>query len=103
VETDRQSRTAVSSAGQCRPRPGQTIKASIEENRIHLETTEVNRLKLRPDDSLLDIDKPVTVHANGVKTFEGKVSRVLQCLVRTLEERGNAEMMFCSGVDLYIT
>ncbi len=84
------------------PRSGQQIKATINENCIQLQTTDVNRLKLRLDDTLVNLDEPISVHANGMKIFEGMVSRGLQCLVQTLEERGDAQMMFCSEIDLYI-
>lgn len=84
------------------PAPGQEIEARIEGNRIQLETTRVTRLTVRLDDSLVDLDQPVTVEANGIKIFEGRVKREWQCLVKTLEERGDPELMFCSEIALYI-
>ena len=84
------------------PTPGQRIHAQIEDNHIKLVTADIRRLRLRLDDQLVDLDQPVTVMANGMKIFEGMVKRELRCLVETLEERGDPEMMFCSEIALYI-
>ncbi|MFT5192143.1 MAG: poly(3-hydroxybutyrate) depolymerase [Verrucomicrobiales bacterium] len=84
------------------PIPGQQINADINGNKITLNTTDVHRLRLRLDDQLVDLDQPVTVIANGMKIFEGMVERELHCLVKTLEERGDPKMMFCSEIALYI-
>jgi hypothetical protein len=82
--------------------PGQEVRAKIEGNQIDLETTDVQNLTIRLDDALVNLDKPVTVRANGMKVFHGIVKRELRSLVRTLEERGDPQHAYCAELALYI-
>ncbi len=84
------------------PAPRQQVRAEITGNRIDLQTSNVHRLRLRLDDQLVNLDQTISVFANGMKIFEGRVARELKCLVKTLEERGDPGLMFCSEIDLFI-
>lgn len=84
------------------PGKGQRVEARIEGNEIHLGVHAVQHLQLRLDDQLVDLDQPVTVFANGIKIFHDIVERRLRCLVKTLEERGDPQLMFTSELSVYI-
>lgn len=43
---------------------------------------------------MVDMDKPVKVTYQGRTLFEGKVERTMGCLAKTLQERGDRELMF---------
>jgi len=51
---------------------------------------------------MVDMDKPVKVTYQGRTLFEGKVERTMGCLAKTLQERGDRELMFSGYVDVKI-
>lgn len=65
----------------------QLIRAKVEGQKISLESTDVSRIRLRLSDSLLDLDKPITVDFNGKVVYEGKVSRSAGAVWHSLQQR----------------
>ena len=51
---------------------------------------------------MVDMDKPVKVTYQGRTLFEGKVERTMGWLAKTLQERGDRELMFSGYVDVKI-
>jgi hypothetical protein len=67
-------------------RSGQTIDIPTAQK--------VEKLLVRLDDRMADLDKPVTVTHGGRKLFDGVPSRTIGVLVRTLAGRGDPRLMF---------
>ena len=67
-------------------RDGQTIEVTAAEK--------VERLLIRLDDRMADLDRPVRVTHGGKELFAGPVPRTIGVLVRTLDGRGDPKLMF---------
>ena len=65
------------------------VRAEVVGQQIRLETRDYKRLVLRLSDALLDLDRPVTVVANGRKVFSGRVERTAVALAASLAERAD--------------
>jgi transglutaminase-like putative cysteine protease len=63
------------------------IRASVQGQRIELETADVPAVTLRLRDELIDLDRPIRVYANGELAFEGVVKRTEDAVRRSLGER----------------
>ncbi|MFC1641731.1 hypothetical protein ACFL5O_03435 [Myxococcota bacterium] len=74
------------------------INATLEGQRIALESSDVPRITVRLSDSMLDLDQPVSVTANGTERFNGIASRTIAELARSLEERGDPRLVFSAAV-----
>ena len=68
---------------------GQRVDAICKEQTIQIESTEVKELTLRLSDTLLDLDKEITVTWNGKKVFQGKVTRNQSAIEQSLKERSD--------------
>jgi poly(3-hydroxybutyrate) depolymerase len=76
-------------AGEVMPARGALVRAEVAGQQITLATRDYRRLVLRLSDALLDLDRPVTVVANGRKVFSGRVRRTVAALAASLEERAD--------------
>lgn len=70
-------------------RAGAQVVASIANQTIEVQTTDVRKLFIRLNDQMLNIDEPIAIRANGKVIFTGKVTRSHATLKKTLEERGD--------------
>jgi len=59
------------------------LRAEAKGRTLEVVAARARRLKLRLNDSLLDLDQPFTVLVNGRKVFEGKVDRALAPLLES--------------------
>jgi hypothetical protein len=75
-------------------RSGQTIDID--------EATGVSRLLIRLDDSMADLDKPVTVRVLGKVAFEGIAQRSFETIRRTLDERVDPSGAFFAEIEIAI-
>jgi hypothetical protein len=66
---------------------GQRIAAEVEGQTIRLATVGVRRIRLRLDDRLLDLDRPIRVQHLGKSIFEGRLERTAAAIARSLAER----------------
>jgi len=85
------------------PKQGQRVVARRSGQAIDIdEATGVSRLLVRLDDSMVDLDKPVTVRVAGKTVFEGIAPRSAEVIRQTLAERGDPSGIFTAeiGVDL---
>ncbi len=88
--------------------PGQakarsTVVASVEGQEIRIEKAEgVDKLVVRLDDRLVDLDKPVKVTAKGKTLFEGIAPRTIANLEKTLHGPGDPKLAFPSEVAVTI-
>ena len=77
---------------------GQEIRAERRGQTITLATTGGAALLVRLSDAMLDLDAPVTVQAGEKTVFTGRTPRTIGTLARTLEERGDRELMFSAEI-----
>ena len=76
------------------------VRATVTGQRIALESTDVASIKVRLSDSMLDLDLPVTITANGAERWNAQVTRTIALLARTLEERGDPRMVWSAEVPI---
>jgi poly(3-hydroxybutyrate) depolymerase len=88
--------------------PGQakarsTVVASIEGQEVRIEKAEgVEKLIIRLDDRLLDLDKPVKVTSGGKTLFEGLAPRTISTLEETLRGPGDPKLAFPTEIAVTI-
>lgn len=68
-------------------RTGQQIKISVQD---------IDKLTLRLDDRLVDLDQPVQVTSGGRTLYDGPVTRRIATMAKTLAERGDPEFVFAA-------
>lgn len=73
-------------AKEATPEAGQLIKASIQENRISIESEVKYSLELGLSDDLVDFEKPITVTWNGTEVFNGSLKRTGSSLLTCLSD-----------------
>ena len=84
--------------------PGQakarsTVVASVEGPEIKIEKAEgVEKLIIRLDDRLVDLDKPVKIMAKGKTLFEGLAPRTIASLEKSLQGPGDPKLAFAGEV-----
>jgi predicted esterase len=84
--------------------PGQakarsTVVASVEGQEVKVEKAEgVDRLIVRLDDRLVDLDRSVKVTSNGKILYEGVVPRTIAHLEETLKGPGDPKLAFPAEV-----
>jgi transglutaminase-like putative cysteine protease len=79
-----------------------TIDARIGGQLVTLAVKGLTQVTIRLDDRLLDLDRPLTVTVNDEEVFTGQLRRDAAVLVRTLEERGDPELMFCAELNVNV-
>ena len=85
------------------PKPGQRVVARRSGQTIDIdEATGVSRLLIRLDDSMADLDKPVTVRVLGKVAFEGIAQRSFETIRRTLDERGDPSGAFFAEIEVAV-
>ena len=85
------------------PRQGQRVVARRSGQTIDIdEAGGAARLVIRLDDSMVDLDKPVTVRVAGKTVFEGLVRRSIDTMRRTLDERGDPSGIFPAEIEISI-
>lgn len=75
-------------------RKGQTIDI--------LKTEGIQKLLIRLDDRMVDLDKPILVKQGDKKLFEGTVGRTIGTLLRTLVGRGDPALVFSAEVEFAV-
>ncbi len=77
---------------------GALVRAELSGQEIAIQSDDVEKLLIRLNDRMVDLDKPVTVTWNGKTVFTGKATRTIATLQRTLSERGDPMAMFAAEV-----
>jgi enterochelin esterase-like enzyme len=83
-------------------RPAAVVKAKRKANAIEITTEEVRELRVWLDDSMVDLDKPVTITVNGRKAHDGVLKRSVDTLIDEARRRHDTSMTFSAYVDLKI-
>lgn len=81
---------------------GRTIRASVDGQTITLHSADVRRVDLLLHDDLLDLDRPITVIANGHTVFEGSVARTESAIAQSLRLRSDPRMIATASVSIEI-
>jgi hypothetical protein len=76
------------------------VRATVTGQRIALESTDVAAINVRLSDSMLDLDQPVTITANGADRWTTQATRTIAVLAKTLEERGHPRMVWSAEVPI---
>jgi hypothetical protein len=82
---------------------GTEIVAKYSGQQVELQSADVTKVRVRLDDRILDLDKPVTISANGEQAFQGIVPRTIATIAQTLSERGDPAGKFCGEVAVTLT
>jgi hypothetical protein len=79
---------------------GAEIVAEYKGQEITIDKADVPAVKLRLDDRMMDLDKPITVRWGDNKIFEGKTTRTIRVMAQTLAERGDPHGIFEAEIDV---
>jgi poly(3-hydroxybutyrate) depolymerase len=80
-------------------RVNQEVHAQRQENIIDiLQVKDMDRLLIRLNDAMLNLDAPVTVQQRSRRLFHGVVPRTLATLAQTLQERGDPRLVFSAEI-----
>jgi predicted peptidase len=82
--------------------PGKEVRADIKDNTIALTRCDYSQLTLSLNDTMLNLDEPVTVTFQGKTLFRGKVERRLSTMRSTLYERNDPSYMFPAQVTVKV-
>lgn len=75
------------------------VVATRDKQTVDVGTAEkVDKLLVRLDDRMMDLDRPVTVKFGGKELYSGTPPRTIGVLVRTLAGRGDPKLMFDAEV-----
>jgi hypothetical protein len=85
--------------------PGQQsrslVRAKLDGQEIELSTKGVkSEISIRLNDQMLDLEKPVACVVNGKQLDARKLTRTISVLSKTLEERGDRELVFSAELKL---
>lgn len=73
---------------------GQDINAERNGQSISVTAKGISHVTLLLNDAMLDMDQPVTITFNGTTLPPRKVTRTVAIMQRTLEERGDPDLVF---------
>ncbi|MDN5204677.1 dienelactone hydrolase family protein [Fulvivirgaceae bacterium BMA10] len=76
-----------------------TAKLGLGEIKIS-KTNDINKLTLNLDDRIMDLNKRIFIYWNDQQVFKGKVRRNILAIWRTLQQRGDRELVFSSQLEL---
>ena len=83
------------------PQGGQRVVASLEGQSVRIEEAAgPTRLTILLDDSMVDLDAPVSVAFGGRTLFQGKVARTIATIARTLGERRDPAGIFTAEISV---
>lgn len=78
--------------------PGATLIVERRGNHFDIQTSDYKKLTIRLNDKLADLDQPVSVTYRGKVLYRGIPERTILTLYRTLMERGDSGLVFCSEI-----
>jgi len=81
---------------------GKEIRVQREGNTISIDKCDYSSLTIYLDDSMADLDKPVTVVYDGKTLFEGKVTRSPKVMRETLLSRQDPSYIFSAKIEIQL-
>lgn len=88
---------------QGKAKPGTAITATRSAQTVTLSSSDVPEVTVLLNDSLLDLDQPVTVKSGDKVLFSGPVPRTAAVLRQTLAERGDPRLVFSASLSLKLS
>ncbi len=84
--------------------PGALLIAQRDGQTITIKSAEkVDRLLVRLDDRMIDLDRPVRIAYQGRTLYEGRVPRTVAALIHTLDKRGDPQLMFDAEMEIKLS
>jgi hypothetical protein len=77
---------------------GNEIRASLENQTIDIESSDVSQLTVRVNDQMLDMDESIAVTSGGTILSQGVAIRTIGVMAETLEERGDLSSVFSGEI-----
>ena len=78
------------------------VVATLKGQTIQIEKSDVAKLKIRLNDEMVDMEKPVKVIVGGKEVFNAKVSRNIGTLARTLSEDGDPKAVYAGEIEVAV-
>jgi len=82
---------------------GTVVRAELKGQTITLRPGGSGQLIIRVNDSMLDLDKFVTVASQGKTLYKGRIARSIGTLAKTLAERGDPASIFSGEIVVTLT
>ena len=79
------------------------VVAHRDGQHFEVQSKDIDRLTIRLNDDLANLELPISITIGGKSLFEGSVTRTIATLAKTLGERGDPTAMFCGEVTLNLT
>jgi hypothetical protein len=79
---------------------GAEIIATLKDQQITLDTKDVDRIFVRLNDQMLDLDKPVTIMFGDHQLYQAVAPRTIATISKTLSERGDPDSVFDAEVEV---
>ena len=76
------------------------VTAKCDKQTIHVESTDLKKLRIRLDDQLVNLDKPVRVVSGKTELFSGRAPRTIGVIGATLAERGDPRGIYSAEIDV---
>jgi poly(3-hydroxybutyrate) depolymerase len=80
------------------PQAREKIVVERDGNTVRIEEGGDRGLRIRVDDAMFDLDRPITVYRGEDKVFEGRVPRSREVIEKTLGERGDRRGIFTGEI-----
>ena len=78
--------------------PAAVVRATLDGQQIKVQPGDVDKLILRLNDDMLNLDKEIRVVSQDKEIFKGRVDRTIAAIAATLDERGDPAAIFSSQV-----
>jgi len=86
------------------PKARERVEATLDGQKITISTSENHdTLTVRLDDSMMDLNQPVSIAVNDNKVMTFEAVRKIGTLLKTMSERGDPLGMFSSEIEFPIT
>jgi poly(3-hydroxybutyrate) depolymerase len=74
------------------------VIATHEGQKFDIQSSDVDRITIRLNDAMIDFEQPIQIASGERMLFEGKVERSLECIQKTLAERGDRQAVYSAEV-----
>ena len=78
------------------------VIANRDGQTFDIQSQDVDKITLRFNDSMIDFDQPIKITSGESVLFEGKVNRSLECIKKTLSERGDRNSIYSCEVTVAV-
>ncbi len=78
------------------------ITASRTNNIIEIQTKDADRVTIRLNEEMFDLEKPISIRCGSEVVFDAVVPRTIRSIAATLTERGDPKAIYCAEVTVDI-